>query len=373
MVAIGPSVQRDQIVGLDHLRAMAALMVFYWHGLRAVGIQPSEVPSFPPATLFEEGYIGVSLFIAITGFIFTVLTHGKEINYFGFLKNRFLRLFPLLFLVLIFAAQTGTATYDSVFLFFNLLGAGTPYVVWTLVIEFQFYLAFPFLRNSLIRPTMPSTLLRCAAFVLMFVVMRGTYFAIKGEVQSLGYYSIFGRADEFVAGIIAGVVYLRTRGDDRLSTKLMAIITLIICSAALVTIQHMFNLAGGFHGQPSYPSPSPLLIVWPTVNAVLWGGIIWSYCLLTRKSVGWLAKGIAYAGTISYSFYMLHVLTLQLWGKLYAALIGRTFLADPLSNAFLVVTVFFLPPTLLVAAISYELFEKPFLKQRVPYLTPRLA
>ncbi len=68
------------IVGLDHLRALAAFMVLYWHTIRYW--EPwTYVPTYWVASVFEEGWLGVSLFIVITGFVFTTLAHGKSIDY----------------------------------------------------------------------------------------------------------------------------------------------------------------------------------------------------------------------------------------------------------------------------------------------------
>lgn len=88
-------------------------------------------------SLIEEGWVGVSLFMAITGFMFTVLTHGREIHYGQFLLNRFLRIFPLLFLVTLYSATYNKSASHSMMLLFNLLGGGVVFGTWTLVVEAQ--------------------------------------------------------------------------------------------------------------------------------------------------------------------------------------------------------------------------------------------
>ena len=95
-----------------------------------MGISTDYVPTNLILSLFEEGYVGVSLFMCITGFIFTVLTHDKDIQFLPFLRNRFLRLFPLIFLITLFGVSTLGASQDSMFTFFNLLGGGVIFGTW---------------------------------------------------------------------------------------------------------------------------------------------------------------------------------------------------------------------------------------------------
>ena len=356
------------IVGLDHLRAVAALMVFYFHGLHERGIPTAHVPGFAPASLLEEGYIGVSLFIVITGFIFTVLTNDKEIVYLGFLKNRFLRLFPMIFLVTLLSTYISGAPRDSIFLFFNLLGGGVVFGTWTLVVEFQFYLAYPFMRDRLVSSNLSVTVLRCALLVGLFTVLRLSAHVLAGSAQEVAYWSIIGRADEFLAGIVAGLVFLRLRDVDRRSTTLGALGYLIAGTAIVIAAQHWFNITGGFYDRPYFPSPDIVWVFWPTVMAVPLGAIVCAYCLLSRNWNGRLTRAFAYVGAASFSFYMLHNVMLLLGHRLANAL-GWKFVEGAMMNETIVLTLVHLPLTLVVAYISYELIEKSFFRKRVVYLT----
>ena len=173
-----------QILGLDHLRALAAILVFYFHGIHQLGVPTDIVPRNWILSLFEEGWVGVSLFITLTGFMFTVLTHGKKIDYFPFLKNRVLRLFPLIFLVTLFAIRIDEKIPNTaLFIFFNLLGGGAVFGTWTLAIEFQFYLASPFLRDRLMQRGGWRSVLICLCLVAFFAMLRVAFYVEKGEVQ----------------------------------------------------------------------------------------------------------------------------------------------------------------------------------------------
>lgn len=91
-------------LALDHVRAVAAMLVFVWHfthGAKGYPVPFAGVPFWGPLVLFDEGHVGVALFMTLSGYLFAKLLDGKIIIYHLFLWNRFLRLFPLLFLVLL--------------------------------------------------------------------------------------------------------------------------------------------------------------------------------------------------------------------------------------------------------------------------------
>ncbi|SDB07574.1 acyltransferase family protein [Bauldia litoralis] len=364
----------QRLLALDHLRALAAILVFYWHGMHSMGVRYDYVAGDWFTSLIEEGWVGVSLFMAITGFMFTVLTHGREIHYGQFLLNRFLRIFPLLFLVTLYSATYNKSASHSMMLLFNLLGGGVVFGTWTLVVEAQFYLAYPFIRDKLVRMrdgnvVWWATIFSCAALVLLMTILRAAYWYKTGEAQTMSYWTIFGRTDDFVSGIIAGLIYLRFRNRPRIWWSPIALAVSVL---ALLWLNSIFAQTGGFYNRPEYPSPSPLWIIYPTISAIAWSSLILTYCLFGRHFEGTLARAIGYLGAISYSTYMLHFVVL-IFAKQAAESLGflRLLPGRALENALLVLTIWHLPITLILAAISYELIEKAFLNKRRPYLGPR--
>ena len=53
----------------DHLRGVGAFLVYSWQGVHALGVPFTVVPLFPEASLLIEGHIGVSLFLALSGYL----------------------------------------------------------------------------------------------------------------------------------------------------------------------------------------------------------------------------------------------------------------------------------------------------------------
>lgn len=363
------SSERTYLLGLDHLRAVAAFVVLFWHAVH-IPMDSSYVPSNLVLSFLEEGHVGVSLFFCITGFIFTVLTHGRTIKYGPFLLNRFLRLFPLIFVTTLFGVWAEDFPKDSIALFFNLLGGGVAFGAWTLAVEFQFYIAYPFLRDRLESGGFRSLLLKAAGIILLFLSLRYAFFARTGNVQMAAYWTLFGRIDQFLFGIIAAHGYLAVRLMPRAKWLPWAWLATIGSIVAIVGAVHWFNLRGGFYFQGGYPSPSLIWLLWLDIEGILFATLIFGYCLVSAQWGGRVARAIAYLGAVSYSTYMLHFLMLpavtSLLGKVGLSYSGAEFF---LHQSVLVLIAFY-PATIAVAALSYEFIEKPFLVRRHPYLVP---
>ena len=66
-------------VGLDHIRALAAYIVFSWHFVHVHDGHLGDSPSIFPLSLLTEGHTGVALFMTLSGYLFTKLLDGKNI------------------------------------------------------------------------------------------------------------------------------------------------------------------------------------------------------------------------------------------------------------------------------------------------------
>ena len=81
-------------VALDHIRAVAALLVFVWpftHSTNGYPMLFEGPPFWGPLVLFDEGHVGVALFMTLSGYLSAKLLDGKKVIYHLFLWNRFLR------------------------------------------------------------------------------------------------------------------------------------------------------------------------------------------------------------------------------------------------------------------------------------------
>lgn len=138
-------------IGLDHVRAIATFLVFTWHFIH---INNGHLALAPPAAfpvfLFSEGHTGVALFMTLSGYLFAKLLDGKKIIYSSFLWNRFLRLVPLLAVVIILSGIKRYLSGDNMAAYATLIVSGIveptlPNGGWSITVESHFYLSLPVL------------------------------------------------------------------------------------------------------------------------------------------------------------------------------------------------------------------------------------
>lgn len=326
---------------LDHVRALAAILVFFWHGLHR-GVPTSVVPSFFPFSLFEEGWTGVSLFMTLSGYLFAKLVDGRRVLYGAFLWNRFVRLAPLLILVMIYYSVFGDFTLGDFFT--GLVVPKWPGTSWSLTVEMHFYIVFPFLLIILNRKG-PIALL---SLLLISICLRAILWAATGEIQALAYWTIIGRIDQFVIGM---AMFRISETGVFSRWKKTILMTSIFC---FMWLWHMLNIRGGFF-------ESPLWIVLPAFEGVVWGCAIASYDLVRCNLPDFLEKFLRRTGEVSYSIYLLHWIILT-------DLIPKI-ITFP-SNLFhaTIVMIFIFGIVLVISIISFELVEKPFMKYRTKYI-----
>lgn len=87
--------------GLDHLRALAAFLLVFWHFAHRPDNQPVPLAQAPELALLDEGHVGVALFMTLSGYLFAKLIGDRPIHFGRFMANRLLRQAPLLVLVLL--------------------------------------------------------------------------------------------------------------------------------------------------------------------------------------------------------------------------------------------------------------------------------
>lgn len=357
------STSGEHFVALDHVRAIAAILVFVWHFMH--GRQGSPVPFegapvWGPWVLFDEGHVGVALFMTLSGYLFAKLLDGKRVIYHLFFWNRVLRLMPLLLLVMISNAigeAIGAGNLRAAFLYLLSMPRGFVYPTWpnggwSIAVELHFYLLLPLLL-FLVRRWHQGLWLVLALAILL----RIGYHAWTGEVQSLAYGTIFGRIDQFVLGILA------FHGRAQLKNRHARVVAI---AAAFITVYWWFDRNGGFFLQPTYPSPSRLWIVLPTLEGIVFSTMIAWYDQSFAHKNGPLSRLFGLIGEYSYSIYLLHfyfVFKVAQWIHAHVLDISNFYVALPVA---LLVFAGMLP----IGYISMRFVERPFLHLRRPYSKP---
>ena len=345
-------------VALDHVRMLAALLVFVWHFTHSAQGYPvlfEFVPSLFPLAILDEGHNGVALFMTLSGYLFCKLLDGKKIRFGAFVWNRVLRLLPLLAVVVLLVAAEKMLLGIPLTGYTSLILTGfvlptLPNGGWSITTEFHFYLLIP-LFLWLFRRSMAFTLL----LLFVAVMLRLFLYAQRGEVQTFAYFTLVGRIDQFAMGLVAYKMRRHLAGRH-----LLALIALI----AFAVFYWLFDSWGGFYGMPSFPSPSPLWVIMPTIEGAAFGlGVAW-YDNSFKPCPAGLSGFFGRLGEYSYSIYLLHYFVV-----FRAAHIIHTRVMD-ISN-FYVACLWALVLFLLMMPLwhlSFKYIEKPFLKLRRRYI-----
>lgn len=158
-----------RIPGLDELRGIAVLVVMIGHGAGLLNLWPGYVTNY--------GVQGVYLFFAISGYLITRILldtkdRGEPLSI--FFVRRVLRIWPLMLLALcasalLYPATSGAIAYNLILMNnYAMAGGMEPAaytsVMWSLAIEEQFYLIWPFVILLLGRKYLP-----CAIAIIAFV------------------------------------------------------------------------------------------------------------------------------------------------------------------------------------------------------------
>ncbi|MBB2698729.1 UNVERIFIED_ORG: peptidoglycan/LPS O-acetylase OafA/YrhL [Rhizobium esperanzae] len=199
------------LVQLQYLRAIAALMVVYFHAI----LQLAKVNPAIDATAFLYGETGVDIFFVLSGFVMWLTTSGRAMRPIDFARRRIRRIVPLYWLATLFSAVVALAApsllkstvFDLPHLIASLFflpwanaadpGTITPVVVpgWTLNYEMFFYLVFALLLPLQETRRIPAMF---AVFAVILIACRllpeTTATRFYGEPIML----------EFLAGVVLG-------------------------------------------------------------------------------------------------------------------------------------------------------------------------
>lgn len=333
---------------LDHLRFFAAFIVLMYH---AFIFYPQKNPvRFP---ILDQGYVGVTLFMVLSGFLLTLISFNRELIISRFYVNRILRIYPLfIFIVTLgyFSTPEPREISAGIAYLLSLLPISNLYrmnygpfggQLWSVMVEIQFYLLFPVLALTMKRVRLGFYL----SVISILVVVRCAVYLLNSTVYDLAYFSLFGNLDCFLIGCAVAVLYIRNEAQTFPWYVYVLIFGAI--NAGIVVLYRFLGLS----------ATSPLWIIWPDIQGLMWSALIFTY--LRADMTVPLSRQWAYLGKISYSIYAWHILV---W-----MIVARSMPA-PLISPYLTGLVLVLPATLALAALSYAVIEAPFLRMRTRYI-----
>ncbi|WP_010323503.1 acyltransferase family protein [Marinobacterium stanieri] len=346
---------------LDHLRGLAAMIVFTYHLYHHFYHNWQPNPDAWYLGLMVEGHTGVGLFFVLSGFIFMLISlKNGEIRYGDFMRNRFLRIFPLFLFVFFVAISIGRNNFgaaDVLYLFFSNLGQAPTSgsfitgAAWTISVEFTFYAIFPFLAMA-VADKGATYLPRLVLILLLFKL--GAYFINEAPKHML-YSTLLGRLDQFLIGMMAAMIYLRAQEKGWLQQWYWLPLSLLAVWAGVGVMAHFFS----YQAQEQH---EPWWVLWPTFEALLWAGVCLAYLCTSLQLPRFLNAVLELMGQVSYSWYLLHALILWLWSQLIGPISVGSFGIDLLLNWLVIGSL-----SLAFAKLSYHTLEEPFLGMRRRY------
>lgn len=219
---------QEQIDALTSLRFFAAFYVLIFHSggpaLSNSGLAPRPLVNF-----LANGYLGVTFFFVLSGFILTYVYHGRlnsPDDTRKYAKARFARVYPvyLLSLLLMIPFVPFKGLFHALPQFF-LLQSWIPFTMaddtyignwnmqaWTLSVELLFYLSFPVALTLMQRWSLKAiivALVICCGLMLIFRLpeIRGPQNLI---IPFLYHVPIpFLRLPEFLYGVGLGIIFCR--------------------------------------------------------------------------------------------------------------------------------------------------------------------
>jgi peptidoglycan/LPS O-acetylase OafA/YrhL len=359
----------ERLIGLDHLRAAAIVLVFLFHYRFYYGV-PEWLDTFS-----SFGWSGVDLFFVLSGYLiadklFRDLVARERIDFKCFYLNRFLRIVPayLAIVALYFSfpnLQEGPGLQPLwKFLTFTQnisidLDRNTFSHAWSLCVEQHFYLLFPILLYFIFsRKITHKAIYFFVAIAVFGILIRYSIWElyvdsgfgrIKAAIRNI-YYPSYTRLDGLLVGVAIAAIF---RYQPSFKQKILNHGNIML-AFSLILLLAAFFLFGGSIISIKITSLPTILFGFPLISLAYGFMTIAAMspnCILSKYKF----RLTAILATLAYSIYLTHKITNHL---------VNTQLKDVLelkSDQLFSVSLF---AAVLGALILHLFVEKPFLLLR---------
>ncbi len=355
--------------GLDHLRALAILLVFFFHYQLGYFGFPTWAKEFN-----QFGWTGVDLFFVLSGFLissqlFAQMKRGKNISLKEFFVKRFFRILPIYFVVVaiyfcfpFFREQEQLPPLWKFLTFTQNFGLdrvnyGTFSHAWSLCVEEHFYLLLPLIlilltmSNRFHKAYWILLILFLAGFVLRLFSWHYLFLPAISEGSGQGfwpkfiYYPTYNRLDGLLVGVsIAAMYQYLPKTWEKVSKfgNLLLIVGLALLTVAYIYCSDLGSYATSVYGFPFISVGYGFLVL----------GAICPSSILYK----WNSRVTTLIATLSYGIYLSHKGVVKVAQDLLTPL-GM----DENSNLMLIACT---AACVLIAWILHQIIEKPFMKMR---------
>lgn len=347
----------ERFGAMEGLRAYAALLIFFVHYFDSyfreyLGHDPSELTitssdslSYKLFYYLYNSHFGVDIFFFLSGFLIFLMVSKDGFGYWRFIFRRFQRIYPAAFIAICFWAWFRTGfqewyEFDQLNFLANLLFLNAvpnlnilPYniVTWSIFYEAFFYISFPVLYFALNRFLKHS---------ILSVTIVGVIYCLIGQWIVAFPFRFF----MFAGGAVLAIMTQRDESARQVVLPDIVVLVIFLWSTLVFTLYpHQYEVFVPIFVVTTY------LLVW---NVIYGKGFLNRF--FSILPLRWL-------GNISYSFYLMHILGVQIVIYMFPLLSG---LYEPI---FLAVT--FLLSFAISVAISTLLFvvaERPYFRRASP-------
>lgn len=232
---------KKRSIGIDIIKAISLISVIIYHIYE-----------------YKGTYIGVVLFFVISGYLITEILYERDDSYFKFIKRRYTKIFPPLIAVLTLSCLAFYYFYGfiNIKLIFNslssLFGLSNIYQIysgmsyfersgdlfpllhtWSLSIEIQFYVIFPFLIYLFKKLKLNTKFI--AAIILILSLISGGIMFYK-EYMNYDISAIYYGTDTRIFSILIGSAFYFIFKDEELKLKKVNIVSYIFLGLIILIV-----------------------------------------------------------------------------------------------------------------------------------------
>jgi len=300
---------KREMPGLDALRGLAILSVVFYHGLFWAPVQrpPAHSLAASISSLFLFGWLGVFLFFVLSGFLITGIlldSKGRPRYWRNFYVRRVLRIIPAFVLVLLIVRVFFHATWLYVAVCMAYMANLAPMMhmggfqygpLWSLAVEEQFYLGWPWLVKLLTRRHLAYVVLASIVFSPLLRYLSAAGIVPLGDPHTMTWLI----SDNLAMGALLALL-LRSRWGTvekvrAIAWGLLIAGVILLASGIPLGILHRAN----FLGSALQTVPFELMFAALLLLSLFVGD--------RRAVIAW-TRPLRFFGYISYGLYLCHVL-----------------------------------------------------------------
>ena len=245
---------KKRSIGIDIIKAISLISVIIYHLYE-----------------YKGTYIGVVLFFVISGYLITEVLYERDDSYFKFIKRRYIKIFPPLIAVLTLSYLAFYHFYGfiNIKLIFNslssLFGLSNIYQIysgmsyfersgdlfpllhtWSLSIEIQFYVIFPFLIYLFKK--MKLNVKFIAAIIIILSLISGSIMIYK-EYMNYDISAIYYGTDTRIFSILIGSAFYFLFKNKKLNPKRANILSYVFLGIIVViTLSVDYSSKSNYYG-----------------------------------------------------------------------------------------------------------------------------